>query len=169
MNVELIRPRPKHIVTDEVTLTTAEPNPPQADGTTEAAGITVRTFRNGELVAGKIPASVTALRAQMDVHADAKRLAEAEEMFFQHDQIISQDAPLRTSVLVVLANHPRGHWLAYFLGRHPEVREELLQINEISPEAAAVEAIKRAESHTEDQMADAMTHAEFRRWRERKK
>jgi hypothetical protein len=45
---------------DIVTLTTVEPNPPRPDGTTEAAGVTVRTFKNGEFVGGQIPPEVTA-------------------------------------------------------------------------------------------------------------
>jgi hypothetical protein len=169
MNTELIRSRSKNIRPDEVVLTTVEPNPPRPDGTTEAAGFTVRTFKNGEFFGGQIPPEVTALQAQLDLHANAQREAQAEEMFSNHAEIISQDVPLPRSVLLVLGKHPKGQWLANFLGRHPEVCEELLHINEISAEAAALEAIKRAEALSEDDMADGMTHAEFCRWRERKR
>jgi hypothetical protein len=166
--IELVRRRgPER--DDVVTLTTVEPNAARADGTTEAAGFTVRTFKNGEFFAGTVPPEVTALQAQMDVFANARRQAEAEEKFFQHDQIISADRPIPTSVLTVCANHPRGQWLANYLGRHPEACEDLLLANEISPEIAMAEAIKRAESLDEDQMADAMTHAEFCAWRSRKR
>jgi hypothetical protein len=55
------------------------------------------------------------LQAQLDLHADARRRAEAEEMFSDHDRIIGQDIPTPTSVLVVLGKHPTGQWLANYL------------------------------------------------------
>lgn len=181
MNIQLERRRreaaPDTVTVTSVTGSTALPDGSIGAGPSSRANrwcsehlpedVTTEVYRDGQLVQPRVNPEWEALQQYYDPYFYGSRSQEARELLDNFDEVMGQDAEAPTTALLAALNEQQGVKLGYFMQMTPAFREHLLRLNEIDPQAAALVAIQKANSITDSELSQWMTHKAYRAYREK--